>query len=178
MKLILWEIWSYVQVPIYIWLFKRYANRNVIGDIIAGSMIGCFIEFATEPLWDYHFMFTIYKDIPPSIIIGWGVMFMLVVFLSEKLYCWVLKKKKIIPYDKRIFIFDVVGAVLIGFPLETIGLKAGIWDYRYDLLQWDWGTVPYFNMPYEALVGYALLMLIAPTFVRYWQGAFEGRTSQ
>jgi len=174
-QLILIEIFSFVQIPLYWWLFKKFANRNVLGDMIAGTMIGCFIEFATEPLWDYHFAITVYKDTPLSVVLGWGVMFTLVVFLSEKLYCWILQKKSIVPYDKRIFIFDVLGAVLIGFPLETIGLKAGVWDYRYDILDWNWGTVPFFNMPYEALVGYALLMLIAPTFVRYWQAAFEGR---
>ncbi|MFN0118739.1 MAG: hypothetical protein ACKVQC_10685 [Elusimicrobiota bacterium] len=174
MNLIVWEIWTYVQIPIYVFLFKRFAKRNIVGDLIAGSIMGVYIEFATEPLWDYHFKLTVYKDIPLSIIFGWGVMFTLVTFFSEKMYCWILKKKAIIPYDKRIFIFDVVGAILIGFPLEAIGLKSGIWDYRYDLLQWDWGTVPLIQMPLEALVGYGLLMLLAPTFVRYWQGSFEG----
>jgi hypothetical protein len=168
------EIYSYLQIPMYIYLFKRFANRNVVGDIIAGTMIGCFIEFATEPLWDYHFKITIYKDIPPCIILGWGVMFTLVVFLSEKLYMKLLKKPAIEPYDKRIFLFDVFGAAAIGLPLETLGLKSGVWDYRTDLLNWNWGLVPFFKMPYEALFGYCLLMLIAPTFVRYWQGSFEG----
>lgn len=174
MKLILWEIWTYVQVPVMVYVFKRFAKRNVIGDLVAGSIIGLFIEFATEPLWDYHLQITIYKDTPLSIILGWGVMFTLVVFASEKLYLWILRRDTIKPYDKRIFLFDVVAAAAIAFPLETIGLKAGIWDYRYDLLQWDWGTVPFFEMPYEALVGYALLMLVAPTFVRYWEASFEG----
>jgi len=27
-------------------------------ELAAGTIIGCFIEFATEPLWDYHFHFT------------------------------------------------------------------------------------------------------------------------
>src|SRR4051812_36519034 len=103
MQLVLWEIWSYAQVPFFIFVFKRFADRDVKGDIIAGSIIGCFIEFATEPLWDYHFKFTVYKDIPPSIILGWGVMFTLVVFLSEKLYTKILGKQRIEPYDKRIF---------------------------------------------------------------------------
>lgn len=174
-KMLIWEIWTYVQIPIYIYLFRRFAHRNVIGDMIAGSIIGVYIEFATEPLWDYHFRLTVYKDVPLSIILGWGVMFTIVVWVSEKLYCWILKKPAIEPYDKRIFIFDVIGSMLVGFPLETIGLKSGIWDYRYDLLNWGWGTIPFFEMPYEALVGYGLLMLMAPTFVRYWQGAFEGR---
>jgi len=172
------EIWSYVEIPIIWWLFKRFAKRNVFGDMVAGTMIGCFNEFATEPLWNYHYRFTIYKDIPPAVIMGWGVMFTLVVFLSEKLYFWVLKTDKIMPYDKRIFLFDVAAGVAIGLPMETLGLKSHVWDYNYDILKWSGLQVPFFNMPVEALVGYILIMLIGPTFVRYWQGAFEGQRPQ
>lgn len=175
MKLILWEIWSYAQVPVALFLFKKFAKRNVLGDIIAGTILGLFIEFSTEPLWNYHFRFTFYKDVAPSIVLGWGVMFTIVCYLSERLYKWILKKDAIEPYDKRIFIFDMVGAVLIGFPMETLGLKSGVWDYNYDILHWNWGVMPFFKMPYEALAGYCLLMLVAPTFVRYWQSSFEGR---
>src|SRR5262245_24482651 len=107
------EIFSYVQIPLYVFLFWKFAKRNVVGDIVAGSIIGCFIEFATEPLWDYHFKITVYRDTPLSIILGWGVMFMLVCFISEKLYTWLLRKPSIDMYDKRIFLFDVLGAVLI-----------------------------------------------------------------
>jgi len=141
--------------------------------MILGTLVGCFIEFSTEPLWDYHFAITVYKNNTPlAVVLGWGVMFTLVVNFSEKMYCWFLKKKSIIPNDIRILGFDVLGAVFIGLPLETLGVKAGVWDYRYDLLNWNWGTIPLFNMPREALVGYVLLMLIAPTYVRYWRGAF------
>jgi hypothetical protein len=174
MKLILMEIWSYAQLPLTVYLFKKFANRNVIGDMIAGTMLGCFIEFATEPLWDYHFRFTVYKDIAPSIVLGWGQMFAVVVFASEKLYMKLLKKPQVEPYDKKIFIFDVIAAVVIAVPLEKFGLAMGVWDYRLDLLNWNWGTMPFINMPYEAVFGYALLMLVGPTFVRYWQGSFEG----
>ncbi|MFA6092251.1 MAG: hypothetical protein WCU88_01705 [Elusimicrobiota bacterium] len=174
MKLILWEVWSYAQVPLFIYLFRRFFKRNIAGDILAGIMIGVFIEFSTEPLWLYHFKLTYYKDTPISVPLGWGVMFAQICFLSEKLYCFLLKKDRIIPGDKRIFIFDVLGGALLGFPFETIGHHAGIWDYNYKVLGWDWGTVPFFGMPYEALVGYMLLMLTAPSFVRQWQGFFEG----
>lgn len=168
------EIWSYLQIPVVWYLFKRLAKRNVRGDILAGIIIGIFIEFATEPLWNYHFNFTIYKDVPLGVILGWGVMFTLVTFVSEKLYLGILKRDSIKPYDKRIFLFDLLSAILIALPIETLGVKSGVWDYNYSILNWNWGNIPILNMPYEALVGYCLLMLIAPTFVRYWEGSFEG----
>ena len=174
MKMILLEIFLFLQIPLTWYLFKRFAHRNVIGEMIAGTMVGAFNEFATEPLWDYHLHVTIYKgNTPLAVVLGWGVMFTLVTFISEKLYCAFLNKPRIAPRDKRIFLFDVVSAAIVAFPLETLGVKAGIWTYRYDRLQWDWGTVPFFNMPYEALFGYILLMLVAPTFVRYWEKSFE-----
>lgn len=172
--MLLWEIWSYAQIPFFWWAFRRFLRRDIKGDIIAGAMIGGFIEFSTEPLWDYHFKFTIYKDIPPSVPLGWGVMLAMVVYVSEKLYCLALGRKDILPHDRRIFIFDVIGGTLVGVPLEAIGLRAGVWSYNYDILHWTWGTVPFLRMPYEALFGYALLMLTAPTFVRYWQKSLDG----
>jgi hypothetical protein len=174
MKLIVLEIVLYLQIPLTWYLFRRFARRNVIGEMMAGVMIGAFNEFATEPLWQYHLHITIYKhNTPLAVVLGWGVMFTLVTFISEKLYCAFLKRPHIEGKDKRIFVFDVLAAAMVAFPLETLGIKAGIWSYRYDRLGWDWGTVPFFKMPYEALFGYCLLMLVAPTFVRYWQRPFE-----
>jgi hypothetical protein len=173
MKMALLEAVLYLQLPLTWYLFKRFAKRNVLGEMTAGVIIGAFNEFATEPLWDYHLYLNIYKDTPLAVVLGWGVMFTLVTFLSEKLYCALLKKTAIAPHDKRIFLFDVVSAAMVAFPLETLGLKTGIWTYRYDRLAWDWGQVPFFHMPWEALFGYCLFMLIGPTFVRYWERDFE-----
>jgi hypothetical protein len=168
------EILSYVIIPVVPWLFWRFARRNVIGDMIAGAMIGAFNEFATEPLWDYHFRWTIYKDVPLSVVLGWGMMFAIIVFLSEKIYCKALKQAAVRPYDKRIFISDLLAGVAVGLTFEVTGYKAGVWSYNTAVLDWTWGTIPFVNLPVEALVGYSLLTLIGPTFVRYWQGAFEG----
>ncbi|MFA6434772.1 MAG: hypothetical protein WCW52_08750 [Elusimicrobiales bacterium] len=173
MKLVIIEALLYLQIPAVWYLFRRFAGRNVTGEMTAGVMIGVFNEFATAPLWDYHLRLNIYKHTPLAVVLGWGVMFTLVTFISEKLYCFFLGKAVIEAKDKRIFIFDVISGALVAFPLETLGVKLGVWSYRYEILQWDWGMVPFFKMPYEALVGYSLFMLIGPTFVRYWEKALE-----
>lgn len=169
------EISTYLVLPATWYFFRRVFHRNVAGDMLAGTLIGAFNEFATEPLWNYHFHITIYKDVPPSVVMGWGFMFTLVVFASEKIYFWVLKRRTVTPYDKRILLCDLLAGVCIGLPIEAAGLKSGLWNYNTGVLNWNWGTLPFFDMPYEALVGYALFMLIGPTFVRYWQASFEGR---
>jgi len=174
-KLALLEAASFAAVA-GTWLaFRRLANRGVTGDLAAGAAFGAYIEFATAPLWDYHYRITVYKDTPLAVVLGWGVMFTVVVYLSEKMYCLVLRKESVPMFDKRILLFDVAGAVLIGLPIEWLGLRLGIWSYRHDLLGWDWGSIPLFGMPLEALFGYALLMFAAPTFVRCWEGPFAGR---
>jgi hypothetical protein len=175
MTMAFWEIWSYVHVPLVWYLFKRYAHKDVSGSIIAGAIIGCFLEFSTEPLWTYHFRFTIYKDIAPSIFLGWGVLFTLTMYVSERLYQAVLHRRRVDAGDKRLFAFDVLAACLIAFPMETLGMKSGVWNYNQSVLHWSWGTVPLLHMPYEALLAYVLLMLIAPTFIRRWRGAFSMR---
>ena len=175
MTLLLLEIWGFLQVPVVWWLFHRYARRNVAGEMLAGAVVGVFWEISTEPLWDYHFVVTVYKDIPPGIVLGWGVLFTLAVFVSEKLYTLIFRRNSIIEYDKRIFITDLLAAPLVGLPLEKTGMLAGVWDYHYELLNWSGIVVPVFGMPLEALIGYGLLMLTGPTFVRYWQRGFERR---
>ncbi|MCB4757027.1 MAG: hypothetical protein LHV69_08405 [Elusimicrobia bacterium] len=177
MKLALWEIFTYVEIPLVWYLFKHYAKRNVLGDIIAGTIVGVLIEFITEPLWNYHFVITYFKDTPVTLPTSWGITFAIITYFSERLYCKFLEKDEVRLYDKRILVFDLVVGIPLGLLCEIIGLKSGIWEYNYGLLKWNWGEIPFVHMPYEALVGYALLMLSVPTFVRYWQGAFEGKTA-
>ena len=168
MSLLLWEAWSYLQVPA-VWLgFKRWENRDVSGELIAGTLFGAYIEFATEPLWDYHFYLTIYKDTPPSVPLGWGVMFAAASSLSDKLYRRFVKRE-LDRSDPRLLVCDVLAGVAVGVPLEAIGHRAGVWDYNYGILGWSWGDLPLTGLPLEALFGYALLMVVAPSFVRNWR---------
>lgn len=162
------EAWGYLMVPVIWYLFRRLAGRDITGELIAGTLFGFYIEFATEPLWDYHFALTYYKDTPLTSPLSWGVLMSVVAFLSEKLYSWSLGREAD-PSDGRLLLFDVLAGILLGLPVETLGYKAGVWDYNYGVLGWTWGTIPIFRMPYEALVGYALLMLVAPSFVRHWR---------
>lgn len=173
MSLVIWEIWSYLQVPVFWYLFKRHAGRDISGELVAGALFGLFIEFSTEPLWTYHFALTFYKDIPVSVPLGWGVMFSLVLFASERLYLWALDAREIEPADRRVLLCDLAAGVVVGLPLEAVGVHAGVWDYNAGILGWSWGTIPLFDMPYEALAGYALLMLVAPSFVRHWRRALS-----
>ncbi|MCM2268150.1 MAG: hypothetical protein NDI60_10310 [Elusimicrobiales bacterium] len=171
--LIVLEILMYLQVPLVWYLFRRYGGRDVSGSMLAGLLIGVFNEFATEPLWDYHLRLTFYKDAPVAILLCWAVMFTAVVNISSWLYRRTLKLPAVDPGDKRILLFDVAAAVIIAFPMETFCLKLGIWTYRLDKLNWDWGTIPLLGMPWEALAGYCLFMLIGPSFVRAWQEQFS-----
>ena len=173
MKLTIIELLMYLQIPVVWYLFRRYGKKDVSGSMIAGFLIGIFNEFATEPLWDYHLGLNIYKDTPFAILLCWAVMFTVVVSLSDWLYRTVLKKDALDPHDKRILLFDVAAAVVIAFPMETLCLKLGIWSYRLDKLNWDWGNIPLLGMPWEALVGYCLFMLIGPSFVRAWETQFS-----
>lgn len=175
MRLILCEAAVYLFVIAAWYLTRRIARRNITGDILAGAFIGFFLEFSTEPVCDYYFRITIYKDLPLVIPFAWGTMFALTVFLSEKLYNLALRRKTILPKDKRIFLSDMLSGVVVGFPLETLGTYLGFWKYNYEAIGWTMGKVPLLNMPYEAVISYALIMLTCPTFVRYWQASFEGR---
>jgi len=169
MTLFFLELWSYLQIVVVWVAFKRFAKRDVSGGLLAGSLIGLMNEFITEPFWLYHFKINIYKDIPLSVIPAWGVLLVMVTFLSEKAYKAVFKINRINPKNYRILLFDIIIGVLVGFPVETIGIKFGAWEYNYDLLQWNWGNIPVLGMPTEALIGYALFMLVFPSFVRHWQ---------
>jgi len=175
MKYTILEIFSYFFV-LFVWtIFRRYLKRNITGDILAGAIVGLFLEFSTKPVNIYHFHITIYKDLPLIIPFDWGMMFAVTVYLSEKAYRFVLREPCIKPKDKRIFLFDVIIGTLVGFPLETAGAWLGAWEYNLGKIHWTLGNVPIFHMPWETVIAYALIMLVGPTFVRYWQASFEGR---
>lgn len=174
LKLTLLEVWGlFVQVPLVWYLFKRFAKRNVSGEMIAAAIVGVVWEISTEPLWDYHFRLTFYRDTPVAVITGWMVMLTLIVRFSDWCYRRTLGLARVKYGDKRVFLYDIFAAACIALPMETAGAKLGVWTYRQDLLQWHWGLIPFFNMPYELLFGYSLLMLIVPTFIRYWEKSFE-----
>lgn len=176
MKLALMEILSYLVV-FGVWLFfRRILKRDITGDMLIGTVLGVFSEFASEPLCDYYFSLTFYKDIPVIIPVAWGMMYAITVFISEKLYTRLTRLPAIRPGDKRVLALDVFSGMLVGFPLETIGTWAGIWTYNYNVVNWTMPRIPVLNMPLEALIAYGLLMLTGPTIVRYWEGAFEGRS--
>lgn len=168
MSLAIWEILSYAVIPLSWYLFRRLARRDIAGEILAGSLLGLYIEFACEPLWNYHFAVTFYKDIPPSIPLAYGFMLSLVAFLSEKLCAWVFPKAGPALSGRRLVLFDVAVGILVGLPLETLGNRMGVWDYNYQVLHWTWGRIPVFQMPYEVLAGYAMLMAFGPSLVRHW----------
>lgn len=175
MKLALMEIGSYIFIFLVWYIFCRALKRDITGDMLVGTLFGIFNEFTAEPITDYYFKINFYKDIPIIIPIAWGMMFALTIYLSEKLYALFLNQKKIVPGDKRILLLDLLSGLAIGFPLETLGSKSGLWKYNFEAVGWDLGKIPFLDMPLEVLVAYGLLMLTGPTVVRYWEGSFEGR---
>lgn len=162
----MWELSSFVQLPLMWLLFRKFGKVDVLRSMVAGAVVGCFIEFSTEPLWAYHYRITVYKDVPLAVVLGWGFLLTLVTTASNSVYRRLVSTGS--GRDWRRVVCDVCAGVAVALPLEAIGLKSGVWDYNYAALQWTWGTLPVIEMPYEALLGYALLMLVAPTYVRYW----------
>ena len=65
--------------------------------------------------------------------------------------------------------------VLITIPAEVISLRTGIYQYNDSVLDWPPYKIPVLDLPYMALICYALLMLFGPTFVRTWGPYFGGR---
>ena len=168
---------SYAMPALFFGLFLGLAHRNILGDIIAGTVFGFFWEFSTARFWDYRLGWKLPWGTPPAVIINWGVLFAVVVFLSERLYKSMFHRAQVELHDPRIFLTDVVAGLCVGCPAEWLGLYRGLWTYKDCPSCWSgWGPkVPILGLPSDIFIGYALMMLVAPTFVRYWQGALHGR---
>jgi hypothetical protein len=169
------ELVSFV-VPVAVWLgFHLVLKRNVLGDMIAGFVVGCFVELFTASYWNYHFAITVYKDLPLCVLLGWGMMFALGAYVSELLYRWWTKRSQIAPDDPRVLVTDILGGLVIVVPAEVVSLRSGIYEYNYSVLEWTPHQVPVLDLPYMAFVCYAFLLVIGLTFVRTWRNRFGGR---
>lgn len=169
-SILVWEFASYLPAPLLWFLFRRFAARDISGDLICGAMIGAYVEFAAEPLWDYHFRFVIYKDVSLSVLLGWGVLFALARALSEGLHRRAAGVRSVDPFDRRTFLFDGLAGLALLVPIRLIGALSDAWDYNLDVLRWTWGRAPLLDIPFEALLSYLLLMTTAPVFLRSWGG--------
>lgn len=162
------ELSTLVAVLLIFPIFFRIFRKNIIGEFIAGVVLGIFFEIATEPVWDYHLTWYLYKDVSPIIMLGWGVSFTILVKLSDWFYKKVYHKKQVNLFDLRLFASDLIVGTTWLTAVELFGINVlHGWNYSPEL---GWHImIPIINFPLEAVLALALFSLVMPTFVRHWQ---------
>ena len=108
-----------IIIATIIWLYRE---KNLLGEVILGFIVGLVWEIATEPLWDYNdYMFSlyIYNDVPLAVVLGWVVVFMVSSIIADYL-CERVKNN---------FIATVTSIFIVGSLLEIVGVYLGLWTY-------------------------------------------------
>lgn len=142
-----------------------------------GVLLGATNEIMTEPEWTYSLQLYLWRDISPAVIVGWGIIFAWLVFLSDAGYArWAAGRGKMVnPTAEKIKV--VLCDAAIGIPLllgnEIFGLHIlKVWHYN-SILRWD-TMIPGLNYPMEGLVALVLFVLTVPAVIRWWKGKDVG----
>ncbi len=153
------------------WFFNRQLHLSFLKTWLPGFLLGAAVEIMTEPEWTYAMQFYIWRDVSPFVMMGWGIMFSWMLFLSDKLY-GVLFKVSLTgraPQDPRFWLTDVLVGVPFFLGNELFGLHIlKSWKYNA-VLQWN-TMLPGIDYPLEGLVAIVFFSLGLPAAVRFWKG--------
>jgi hypothetical protein len=117
------------------YLSRLIGKRWYPGYFFGGLIFGLYNEICFEMCWTYSpaFGVTIWRDVPLIVVIGWGVLTMLALVLSDRLRThfnitgfWLQRG------------LDVVMFCLVGIPNELIVSGLGYWSYNFPIM----GSLP------------------------------------
>ena len=165
------EITTTAAVLLMCLLFKLWLRQPWWRLFFGGLMLGVATEFITEPEWQYSLKVYIWRDVSPFIMVGWGVLFVWWITISDALYrVWFRAEPGGAGGFWRLRLLDA----MVGLPLclanEIFGMQVlKIWTYS-PILHWNL-MIPILNYPLEGLLSAFLFSLYAPQAVRYWKAA-------
>ncbi len=147
-------------------MFKFILKQDYWHLCLAGMLFGLATEVFTEPEWNYHLAWYIWRDVSPFTIAGWGPLMAILVANSNKLYKKLFKRDA--GKDPRLILCDII----VGVPLMTAGESFGLhilktWNYS-PVLNWHI-NIPFLNYPLEGMVAMLFFVAIYPSAVRYWK---------
>ena len=116
-------------------LSRLIGKRWYPGYFFGGLIFGLYNEICFEMCWTYSSAFgpTIWRDVPLIVVIGWGVLTMLALVLSDR----IRKHFNITNFWLRRGL-DVVMFCLVGIPNELIVSGLGYWSYNFPIM----GSLP------------------------------------
>jgi len=113
------------------YISRMVGGKWFIGYFLGGLIFGLYNEICFEMCWTYspEFGVTIWRDVPLIVVVGWGVLTMLALVLSDKA-CSHFNITNFWP--KRAV--DVLMFCLVGIPNELIVSGLGYWSYNFPIL--------------------------------------------
>ena len=113
------------------YLSRIIAKKWFLGYFFGGLIFGLYNEICFEVCWTYSSAFgpTIWRDVPLIVVIGWGVLTMLALVISDRvgnhfhLTNFWLKR-----------LLDIVCFCLVGIPNELIVSGLGYWSYNFPIM--------------------------------------------
>lgn len=113
------------------YLSRIIGRRWYIGYFLGGLIFGLYNEICFEMCWTYSPAFgpMIWRDVPLIVVVGWGVLTMLALVISDRINArfhfanfW-LKRG-----------VDILSFCLVGIPNELIVSGLGYWSYNFPIL--------------------------------------------
>jgi hypothetical protein len=120
----------YVVAVVLVIISRLAAGRWHAGYFIGGLLFGIYNEVSFEFCWDYDEALwpMVWRDVPLLVVVGWGILTMLVLSISNRLCAW----RGITSRGVRTAV-DVVVFVALGYPNELIWSSLGYWEHNFAL---------------------------------------------
>ncbi len=120
----------FIVAGLLVLIARLIAGRWHIGYFVGGLIFGIYNEVSFEFCWDYDAALRpmIWRDVPLLVVVGWGILTMLVLSISNRLCAW----RGITSTGVRTAV-DVAVFTALGLLNEYAMSSLGYWEYNFAL---------------------------------------------
>ncbi len=107
------------------------------GYLVGGLCFGLYNEFLFEFCWDYSPALKpfIWRDVPLVVVVGWGVIGILALSISDRLQSWIVRRFSRFDIHPVVLLLllDVLLYLSIGVSQEIMLSEKGYWKYNFPI---------------------------------------------
>lgn len=159
----------FLVLLIGVWLTGKLLKRNLLPEIIIGTLIGLNWEIYSAHEWVYEsskfvMIDLLIETIPLDVVIAWGASMAVIMLLVYEIMELLKTENK--------FMFLIIGWLvlfIIGFSIELVGYYGGFWSYSIKSNLTFWPT----EIPLRIVFGWVTLGTCNLATIKFYREVVE-----